>query len=222
MSGLNIQKLLRSFVLIFLLLQLFQGHSLPNSTYTKTWIQSNGSKLKIAISPSSANLEVGRVYSYLMTFEAIEFSSDQCKFYSLAARLRFNNSFVIKSDLICNIGDLSHIGSKRQTLIKLVIPSANEFSLDRGESLVGQLQYIVYYSEQPIDDNKGEMMGNFRAYETDQSIGWETITQGKITNPLLSLPPIVMVVSITGFLIVVVFSIFIVIRKGSKKFFEKI
>ncbi|UCE12789.1 MAG: hypothetical protein JSV04_11415 [Candidatus Heimdallarchaeota archaeon] len=218
MSRLKKRKLIPVAVLIFLLLQYFQVHSLPNSTYSKIWIQSNGAKLKIEISPSSANLEVDSVYSYLMTFEAIEFSSDQSKFYSLSARLRFtNNSIMVKSDLICNIGDLSYIGSRIQTIIQLAIPSADEFSLDRGGSFLGQLEYIVYYSEQSIDDNKGEMMGNFRAYETDQTIGWETIAQGKITNPLLSLPPIVVIISITGILIVFASSILIVIRESSKK-----
>lgn len=86
-------------------------------------------------------------------------------------------------------------------LIKLVVPSAAEFSLERGESLQGQLQYIVHYSEQQKDWNKHEMGPNYWAHETDMSVGWETISQGKISNPLINLPTIAIIVIITVSLI---------------------
>ncbi|MHA2246208.1 MAG: hypothetical protein ACXADY_14685 [Candidatus Hodarchaeales archaeon] len=158
--------------------------------------------MKITTSSNTANLLVDTVYTYKVALEAIEFGSNMNGFYSIAVGLRFVNSEkTIKSDLKCNIGDLSNVGSKMHVLIKLVVPSATEFSLKRDESVQGQLQYIVYYSEQQKDWNKHEMGPNQWAHETDQSIGWETIAQGKITNPLIDLPSIAIIVIITVSLI---------------------
>ena len=52
------------------------------------------------------------------------------------------------------------------------------------------------------------------AHETDQSVGWETISQGKIANPLISFPSIVIIALITVSLISSV--IIIYIRKRVK------
>ena len=63
---------------------------------------------------------------------------------------------------------------------------AKNFSLNHGESVQGQLQYIIYYSEHQKDWDKSEMAPNQWPHESDTSIGWETISQGKVTNPYLN------------------------------------
>jgi hypothetical protein len=150
------------------------------TAYSKTWIQSNGSKLQVSISPNSALLETEKIYTYIITLEPIVFASTQDGFYSLAVFLRFLNSKNTFKSVLAYIGDISSIGSKKQALIRLIVPSADELSLDPSESLQGQLQYIIYYTEQPYDGDKYEMPPYDMYFYTEHSIGWETIIQGKI------------------------------------------
>ncbi|MFX1533827.1 MAG: hypothetical protein ACFFDI_06295 [Promethearchaeota archaeon] len=186
MPKLSDQKLITAIVIIIIAFVTISILFLPalmqfttNSTYSKTWTQSNGS-LKVSISPNSATLEVEKVYKYIITLDAIEFVSTEDGFYSLAVCLRFLNSKnTFKSDFTY-LGDLSSIGSKKQTLIQLVVPSADTFPLDPGESLQGQLQYLIYYSEQPYDGDKYELPPYDMFFYTEHSIGWETIIEGTL------------------------------------------
>lgn len=186
-------------------------------TYSKTWTQSNGSKLKISVSPDSTNLQVERIYTFKMSLEALALGSDQEGFYSIAARLRFVNSeYTLESNLKTDLGKLADIGSQKQTLLQLDIPSAAEFPLDLGESTKGQLQYILYYSEQPKDWDKSEMAPNQWPHENDKIIGWDTISQGKVINPF-DVPSIVILAIISGSLISSVIIFGDVFRKRSTK-----
>ncbi|MHA2204168.1 MAG: hypothetical protein ACW991_10810, partial [Candidatus Hodarchaeales archaeon] len=145
--------------------------------YSKTWTQSDGSELEITISSYVTNLVVDTKYTYKIALEAKTLGSSLDGFYSIAAGLRFTSSKeTIKSDLRCDIGDLSTVGSKIHVLIELVVPSADEYPLGRGESIQGQLQYVVYYSEQEKDWDKSEMAPNQWPHESDASTGWETIS----------------------------------------------
>ena len=200
-------------MLSFILLSPFPARS--TLTYSKTWTQANGSELKISVIPDSADLQVGRIYTYRMSLEALALGSNQEGFYSIATRLRFVNSeYKIEGDLKTDLGDLSDVGSQKQTLIQLIIPSTADFSLDLGESIQGQLQYIVYYSEQPKDWDKSEMAPNQWPHENDKIIGWETISQGKIINPLDILSAAILAI-IGGSLISSVIIVYDVFRKRS-------
>lgn len=175
---------------IFLFLFLCQPYlhkAVTSSSYSKTWIQLDGSELEISFSSYVTDLVVDTKYTYRITLEAKTFGSSLDGFYSIAASLRFVNSEqIIRSDLKCDVGDLSTAGSKLHILIPLLIPSASEFSLNLGESIQGQLQYIIYYSEKVKDWDKSEMLPNQLPHESDISLGWETISQGRITNPYLN------------------------------------
>ncbi|MFX1506782.1 MAG: hypothetical protein ACFFDC_11830, partial [Promethearchaeota archaeon] len=94
-------------------------------------------------------------------------------------------------------------------------PSASHFSLNLGESIQGQLQYIIYYSEQEKDWDKSEMAPNQWPHESDISIGWETISQGKITNPYLNFQTSVIVLVIVSLLGSGIF-IYYMVRKRKK------
>ena len=217
MSKLSERRFLITTIIIFLLFLPLSSQSTASSAYSKIWTQSNGAKLKITLSSNTANLLVDTVYTYKVNLEAIAFGSNQEGFYSIAVRLRFVSSVkTFKSDLKSNIGDLATVGSKIHILIRFIVPSAAEFSLDRGESLQGQFQYMVFYSEQPKDWDKSEMAPNHWPYETDQSIGWETISQGKITNPFINLPSVAIIAVITVLLISSVIIIYTVAKKRSK------
>jgi len=158
-----------------------------NSKYSKTWKLSDGSELEITISSFVNNLLVNTKYTYRIHLEAKTFGSSLDGFYSIAIGLRFTYSQgIIKSDLKCDVGDLSISGSKINILIPITVPFANELSLRQGESIQGQLQYIIYYSEQPKDWDKSEMAPNQWPHESDVTLGWETISQGNITNPYLN------------------------------------
>ena len=177
-------------ILISLILLLSISHlpqSTANSTYLKTWKQSDGSELEITISSFVTNLLVNTKYTYRIHLEAKTFGSSLDGFYSIAMGLRFTYSQgIIKSDLKCDTGDLSVSGSRIHILIPITVPSADEFSLKLGESIQGQLQYIIYFSEQPKDWDKSEMAPNQWPHESDVTLGWETISQGKISNPYLN------------------------------------
>jgi hypothetical protein len=126
--------------------------------------------------------------------------------------LRFTFSQgIIKSDLKCDVGDLSVSGSKIIILIPIDVPSADEFSLKLGESIQGQLQYIIYFSEQPKDWDKSEMAPNQWPHESDVTLGWETISQGRISNPYLNFQSSIPI----AFATIVVFStgIYFILRK---------
>jgi len=205
-----------SFILLLLLPILC--HSTASPVYSKTWTQSDGSKLEIAISSYSTNLLVDRTYTYKIDLEAEAFGSNLNGYYSIAVGLRFTSSEeTFKSDLKCDIGDLTTVGSKVHVLIRLSVPSAAKFSLNRGESISGQLEYIVYYSEHSKDWDKSEMAPNQWPHESDMSVGWETISQGKITNPLINISEAVIITLITVFLTGSVFVIYITIKKRTKK-----
>ncbi|UCG90011.1 MAG: hypothetical protein JSU57_05990 [Candidatus Heimdallarchaeota archaeon] len=205
-------------IIILLFFFPYLSQSNADSTYRKTWNQSNGSKLKITVSSNTANLLVDTLYTYKVALEAIAFGSNIEGFFSIAVGLRFVSfDKTIKSDLKCNIGDLTTVGSKIHILIQLSVPAANEFSLGRGESLQGQLQYIVFYSEQSKDWNKHEMGPNYWAHQTDQSIGWETISQGKITNPFINNLEVIIIALITVSLISSVIVFYTIIKKRAKK-----
>ncbi|MFX0064090.1 MAG: hypothetical protein ACFFC7_18115 [Candidatus Hermodarchaeota archaeon] len=184
MQKLSDQKLMIPAIVIIVIVfatiaMIFLPSLMGSTSYSKTWIQSTGS-LKVTISPNSAIFEAEKEYIYTITLEPVAFASNQDGFYSLAVCLRFLNSKkTFKSDFTY-IGDLSNIGSKKQALIRLVVPSADEFPLNPSESLQGQLQYIIYYTEQPYDGDKYELPPYDMFFYTEHSIGWETIIQGKI------------------------------------------
>lgn len=209
-------RLLTAISLISLLFLPYLYQSTANPAYSRTWTQSDGSELEITISPFVTNLVVDTKYTYKINLEAKTFGPSLDGFYSLAIGLRFTSSEeTIKSDLKCDIGDLSTVGSKIHVLIQLTIPSAAKFSLDRGDSVQGQLQYIVYYSEQTKDWDKSEMAPNQWPHESDASIGWETISQGKITNPFIDFNSIFIIIIITVSLISSVIIIYTIVRKKS-------
>ncbi|MFX1253621.1 MAG: hypothetical protein ACFFCZ_18565 [Promethearchaeota archaeon] len=188
MPKLSDQKLIiPTIVIIFIAIAaislLFLPTLIQSTTYSKTWIQSNGSKLYVSISPNSAILESEKEYVYTITLESIVFASNQDGFYSVAVCLRFLNSKKIFKSNLNYIGDLSSVGSKKQALIRLIVPSAEEFPLGSSESLQGQLQYIIYYTEQPYDGDKYELPPYDMFFYTEHSLGWETIIDGKIPYP---------------------------------------
>ncbi|MFX1506474.1 MAG: hypothetical protein ACFFDC_10205, partial [Promethearchaeota archaeon] len=112
--------------MIFLLCQPYLNNAATNSAYSKTWIQLDGSELEVIISSYATNLVVDTKYTYRITLEAKTFGSSLDGFYSIAVGIRFVSSGqTIKSDLKCDIGDLSTIGSKLHVLIPLIIPSAS-------------------------------------------------------------------------------------------------
>jgi hypothetical protein len=173
--------------LIILLCQTYLHNAATSSSYSKTWIQSDGSELEIAISSYVTNLVVDTKYTYRITLEAKSFGSSLDGFFSIALGLRFVSSEqTIKSDLKCDVGDLTTAGSKLHVLLPLIIPSAHQFSLNLGESIQGQLEYIIYYSEQVKDWDKSEMAPNQWPHESDISLGWVIISQGKIINPYIN------------------------------------
>lgn len=90
-------------------------------------------------------------------------------------------------------------------------------SLNGGKSLEGQLQYIVYYSEQQKDWDKSEMAPNQWPHESEQILGWETISQGSLTNPLIDLTSLITIAIITASLICSGILILIVMKKRVKK-----
>ena len=111
-----VQKREYRLIVISLILLLTLSHlsqSSANTTYSKTWEQSDGSELEITISSVVTNLWVNTKYTYRINLEAKTFGSNLGGFYSIAIGLRFTYSHgIIKSDLRCEIGDLSIIGSK--------------------------------------------------------------------------------------------------------------
>ncbi|MFW9905172.1 MAG: hypothetical protein ACFFFH_12610 [Candidatus Thorarchaeota archaeon] len=174
--------------------------------------------MAIIISSYVTNLAVDTKYTYRITLEAETFGSSLDGFYSIAVRIRFVSSEqMIKSDLKCDIGDLSTIGSKLFVLIPLIIPSASHFSLNLGESIQGQLQYIIYYSEQVKDWDKSEMAPNQWPHESDISLGWETISQGKITNPYLNFQTSLTIALVTVSLLSSGIFIYYMVRKRKKR-----
>ncbi|MFX1286613.1 MAG: hypothetical protein ACFFB5_23455 [Promethearchaeota archaeon] len=209
------QSLLLVISFIFLLILPFFSHSVANSAYSKIWTQSDGSQLEITISSYSINLLVDTTYTYKINLKVNAFGSNLDGYYSIAVGLRFTSSEeIIKSDLKCDIDDLVTVDSKIHVLIQLQVPSAAKFSLNRGESVQGQLQYIVYYSEQSKDWDKSEMAPNQWPHESDISLGWETISQGSVTNPFLNIPEVIIIALITVFLIS---SMIVIYKKGKKR-----
>ncbi|MFX1515810.1 MAG: hypothetical protein ACFFC6_05830 [Promethearchaeota archaeon] len=212
-----VQKREYRLMLISLILLLTLSHlsqSSANATYSKTWEQLDGSELEITISSVVTNLLVNTKYTYILNLEAKTFGSNLDGFYSIAIGLRFTYSHgIIKSDLKCEIGELPIIGSKVHILVPISIPSANEFSLKQGESIQGQLQYIIYYSEQPKDWDKSEMAPNQWPHESDVSLGWETISQGKITNPYFTFETIVTIGLVTTGLVGLGIFIYFIARR---------
>ncbi|MFX0125703.1 MAG: hypothetical protein ACFFAE_18915 [Candidatus Hodarchaeota archaeon] len=214
MLKLSRHRLLSMISFILLLLLPFLYHSAASSAYSKIWTQSDGSKLEITISSYSTNLLVDTTYTYKIILKANAFGSNLDGYYSIAVGIRFICSEeTIKSDLKCDIADLVSVGSKVHALIELTIPSAAKFSLNRGESVQGQLQYIVYYSEQLLDWDKSEMAPYQWPHESDISLGWETISQGKITNPFFNLLEFVIIALITVSLISSVIVIYTIVRR---------
>ncbi len=202
-----------SLILLMILPYVYQSTATP--AYSKIWTQSDGSELEIIIFSFATNLVVDTKYTYRIDLEAKAFGSHLDGFYSIAVGLRFTSSEeTIKSDLRCDIGDLSTVGSKIHVLLEFVVPSADEFLLSRGKSVQGQLQYIVYYSEQAKDWDKSEMAPNQWPHESDSSLGWETISQGKITNPLIDFKSTVIIMAIVS-LIGSVIIIYTIVRKKS-------
>ncbi|MFX1423532.1 MAG: hypothetical protein ACFFB2_14580 [Promethearchaeota archaeon] len=204
-------------ILIFLLLTPYLSYSRADSRYIKTWTQSNGSQLQITLSSYPKTLFVNIKYTYKINFEVKAVSSYLDSFYSIAVGLRFLSSEkTVKSDLKCDIGDLPTIGSKVHVLIQLSVPSATEISINQGESLQGQLQYIVYYSKQPKDWDKSEMAPNQWPHESDQTLGWETISEAVIVNPLVDLFLLTVIVVISISLIISSIIIFRILKKRSQ------
>ncbi|MFX0122451.1 MAG: hypothetical protein ACFFAE_02355 [Candidatus Hodarchaeota archaeon] len=209
-------RLLITISLFFMMLLPYFCKSVASPAYSKTWTHLDGSKLEITISSFVTNLVVDTRYTYKVVLEAKTFGSNLDGFYSIAVGLRFTSlKETIESDLKCDIGDLTAINSKIHVLIHLPIPSADEISLGRGESVQGNLQYIVYYSEQPKDWDKSEMAPNQWPHESDTSIGWETISQGKISNPFIDFNSLFTIIIISVSLISVMIIIYTIVRKRS-------
>jgi hypothetical protein len=153
----------------------------------------------------------------MVTLKVVAFAPNQEGFYSLVVRLRFQNSKnPIQSDYKYNLDELTKVGQETRTLIQLTVPSAVEFSLDPNESLEGQLQYILFYSEAPFDGDKSEQPPYDRNLNTEQSLGWETITEGQITNPFINLRFIATVVVISVIIIGSAITLHIAVRKRSR------
>ncbi|MFW9997601.1 MAG: hypothetical protein ACFFD4_36510 [Candidatus Odinarchaeota archaeon] len=204
-------------IITFILVLPVQIQVGASSPYVKIWTQSNGSNLKVTITPNSANLQVRSWYRYTVELEAVNLALDQEGFFSLAIRLRFFNAInTIESDFNYNFDELEGTGSKTRTFIQLVIPSAPYFSLAPGESLEGQLQYIIYFSEAPFDGDKSEMPPWDQNYSTGQSLGWETVTKGTITNPIIDYRLIIIAAVVTVLLAGCASMIFFVVKKRSR------
>ncbi len=139
------------------------------TNYNRTWNTTRGSQLKIEFSPETANFKPTKIYTYTFTITAVVFGTNVDRFYGIDIAVRFLNAVDDISSAKYG-GELPNVGNYFQVDIDLIIPTKESLSLNAGESLSGNLQIKVDFSEGVVLD-----------FDTYLTTGWETITSGKIS-----------------------------------------
>ena len=118
-----------------------------STTYSYSWTMNDGSSVTYSINPINSYLQAGQTYSFNVSLKCLGLAPNSKGLTNISTSLMFYNNVQI---VYSNASNFNNITKTGQTVIQnsiLVIPSADNFSLNSTNYITGYLKYRIVFNE---------------------------------------------------------------------------